>query len=305
MGAERDPVAFNARIEALIDVLESSSDGATRDRAKELLRLVLEFHATGLARMIDILAEEPRRTARLTTDPVIAALLALHDLVPPEPPRLIQISRGPSAPSPDATDALVARGHGGSCERCGAPLDDRHRHVVDINTRELSCRCRACWLLLASDESARSQRAVPDRCVQGPALSLSRVQWDALQIPVEMAFFLSNSAIGRTIAFYPSPAGATESALPLAAWRDVVDANPWVRSALPDVEAVLVRKERDDDRYQCFILPIDACYELVGRIRLHWTGFAGGEGVRMAVDAFFAGVAARTSAAGTDGASSR
>jgi hypothetical protein len=38
---------------------------------------------------------------------------------------------------------------------------------------------------------------------------------------------------------------------------------------------------------------VDACYELVGRIRRHWTGFEGGEEAWLEIDAFFAGLPAR------------
>jgi hypothetical protein len=124
---------------------------------------------------------------------------------------------------------------------------------------------------------------------------LSAAQWDALQLPVNIAFFMFNSVIGRTVAFYPSPAGATESALSLSAWHDVENANPWVRAAAPDVEALLVRKSRSaSDDYEGFIVPIDACYDLVGRIRVQWSGFDGGEGVRTEIDRFFAGVIRRS-----------
>jgi hypothetical protein len=121
-------------------------------------------------------------------------------------------------------------------------------------------------------------------------------QWQALQIPVSIAFFMINGAIGRTIAFYPSPAGATESALPLTAWREVETANPWLRIMAADVEALLVRQIHDNgrDAYDGFIVPIDACYDLVGRIRLHWTGFAGGDAVRNEIDRFFSDVAGRS-----------
>jgi hypothetical protein len=35
-------------------------------------------------------------------------------------------------------------------------------------------------------------------------------------------------------------------------------------------------------------VPIDACYELVGRIRTHWKGLDGGDDVRTEMDRFFA-----------------
>jgi hypothetical protein len=112
---------------------------------------------------------------------------------------------------------------------------------------------------------------------------------------VSIAFFMINSSIGRTIAFYPSPAGATESALPLTAWHDIEHTNAWVRTLVPDVEALLVRKGRDaDDGCDGFIVPIDACYDLVGRIRVHWNGFSGGAEVQSEMDQFFMEIAARS-----------
>ena len=41
-----------------------------------------------------------------------------------------------------------------------------------------------------------------------------------------MAFFFHNSVLGRIVAQYPSPAGATESLLDLAAWDAIAAANP-------------------------------------------------------------------------------
>ncbi len=40
-------------------------------------------------------------------------------------------------------------------------------------------------------------------------------------------------------------------------------------------------------------MPIDACYELVGRLRRLWKGFDGGSEVHRALDAFFDTVGAR------------
>ena len=34
----------------------------------------------------------------------------------------------------------------------------------------------------------------------------------------------------------------------------------------PDVEALLVRRERDAS-FECYLVPIDACYELTGIVR--------------------------------------
>lgn len=281
-----DTTSFDARIEALTAALEASPDVHARECAKELVQLVLEFHGSGLKRLVEILGGAPRLVSdRVAADPVIASLLALHDLLPEQPPPapLIQIKHAPAeAPEP------TVHTPDSTCERCGAALPESHRHCVNVETRRLSCTCRACWLLAGADPRGRSVRAVPDRYVQGPALRLTDSQWDALQIPVGIAFFMFNSALGRMIAFYPSPAGATESALPLDAWAYVARDNPWVRTAEPDVEAVLVRRTRDVDHgCACFVVPIDACYDLAGRIRLHWSGFDGGQAVAGEIERFF------------------
>ena len=112
-----------------------------------------------------------------------------------------------------------------------------------------------------------------------------------------MAFFFMNSELGRMAAFYPSPAGATESLLPLGAWERVIDANPDFSDAATDVEALLLR--RDDDKTACYLVPIDVCYELVGRVKMHWRGFSGGETVWAEIDAFFAGLQERSERVGS------
>ena len=95
-------------------------------------------------------------------------------------------------------------------------------------------------------------------------------------IPINLAFFFQNSLDSRVSALYPSPAGATESLLPLAAWNNIVQANPALHQLEPDVEALLVNRvgqARETAPAEYYIVPIDACYKLVGLIRLHWRGF--------------------------------
>ena len=133
-------------------------------------------------------------------------------------------------------------------------------------------------------------RAVPDRYLAFPGFRLDQADWDDLQIPVGLAFLFRNSAQDRVVAFYPGPAGATESELPLAAWERVLEANPGLATVLPDVEALLVRGTREDEGFTCHVVPIDACYELVGRMRQTWRGFDGGQEAHLALDEFFAKV---------------
>ena len=66
-------------------------------------------------------------------------------------------------------------------------------------------------------------------------------------------------------------------------------------AAAPDVEAILVsRGPLDQDGVDTFLVPIDACYELAGRMRLLWRGFDGGAEARQSVAEFLDRVRARS-----------
>lgn len=181
---------------------------------------------------------------------------------------------------------------GERCDMCAEPINSDHPHVVSLESRALMCTCRGCYLLFTDQEAQLRYRAVPDRYLSFPGFTTDRGQWEELQIPVGLAFLFHNSAQDRTIAFYPGPAGATESELPLGAWEQILAANPALDVLLPDVEALLVRHV--DGQPVCHLVPVDACYELVGRLRLLWRGFDGGSEAHEAMDAFFAGVEARS-----------
>lgn len=185
---------------------------------------------------------------------------------------------------------------GESCEMCAAPVGDDHRHIVDLDQRAILCSCRGCALLFDGEAAAQGRyRAVPDRYLRVEPFELSPVQWAALQVPVGVAFVVHNTRLDSTVAFYPSPGGATESELPLDSWGDIVADNPALRDVAPDVEAVLLRTGSGPGGFDAapprgFVVPVDRCYELVGMLRMTWRGFDGGQEARTAMDEFFADV---------------
>ena len=190
---------------------------------------------------------------------------------------------------------------GERCDMCAEPVGEQHQHVVDLESRSLMCACRACYLLFTDEHARLRYRAVPDRYLSFPDFRLGKAEWESLQIPVGLVFVFRNSVQDRTVAFYPGPAGATESELPLADWDRVMAANPALRLLRPDVEALLVRATDgdpddgpDDGSFRCHLVPIDACYELVGTMRQTWRGFDGGQEARAAMAAFFARVEQRS-----------
>ena len=198
--------------------------------------------------------------------------------------RLKSLLAGRPAPPPRAGGGKDAEER---CELCGTPIPPEHRHMVNLETRSLLCACRPCGMLFTRDGAAGGKyRTIPERYLYARDLVLTEAQWEGLQIPVGIAFFFHHSGLGHAAAFYPSPAGATESLLPLGTWEELARSNPLLASLEPDVEALLVYKRPAG--FECYVVPIDACYELVGRIRRRWRGFEGGEEAWAEIADFFA-----------------
>jgi hypothetical protein len=193
------------------------------------------------------------------------------------------------------------------CEMCATEIPAEHGHVADLEASSLTCACRACYLLFTDAGAGRGRyRAIPDRYLTDPAHPMSASEWDSLEIPVGLAFFLRDSRDGGVTGFYPSPAGATECRLDLGAWDQLGSDHPLLAAADPDVEAVLISRSTTGSSttgssttgssttgIECFVVPVDACYELAGRMRLQWRGFDGGTEARASIAAFLEGVRAR------------
>jgi Family of unknown function (DUF5947) len=197
----------------------------------------------------------------------------------------------PSDPPVPATFAAAAVAEE-KCEMCAEVVPADHAHVADLESSSLLCACRACYLLFTQAQAGRGRyRAVPDRYLADAEHPLSPGEWEELEIPVGLAFFLRSSQRDEVAAFYPSPAGATECRLDLAAWARLAGAHPLLSAMDDDVEALLIAKS--DDGIESFLVPIDACYELAGRMRLTWRGFDGGSEARHSIDDFLGTVRAR------------
>ena len=179
------------------------------------------------------------------------------------------------------------------CEMCAAQVAAAHGHVADLQGASLLCACRACYLLFTQRNAAGGRfLAVPDRYLFDPDRVMTVAEWDQLEIPVSLAFFLRTSRGGGELTgFYPSPAGVTECRLDLQLWERLVADYPLLGAPADDVEAALI--SRSDDGVAYFLVPIDACYELAGRMRLYWHGFDGGTEARASIAAFLADVRQR------------
>jgi hypothetical protein len=199
--------------------------------------------------------------------------------------RLAALARRPAAA---AARALTAEAEE-RCELCDQAIPPGHRHVLDVRERRLLCACRACSILFdTSGAGGDHYRLVPDRCRLVSDFALDDALWGRLRLPVEIAFLFESTPAGRVVAFYPSPAGATESLLELGAWEDLAVCNPVLASVQADVEALLVN--RAGGAREHFLVPVDRCYALTGLIRTRWRGLAGGEEVWQELGRFFADV---------------
>ncbi|MGW4892023.1 DUF5947 family protein [Kitasatospora sp. NPDC004240] len=178
------------------------------------------------------------------------------------------------------------------CAFCGQRVPEAHRHLVDTEEQALTCVCTACGLLFQRPGAAGGRyRSVPDRHLVDPDHPIGEDAWTALGIPVAAAFLFRNSRQQRLVLLYPGPGGATESEPDEAAWQAALGGSRLAAALEPDVEALLLR--RTDGEVHCRLVPIDVCYELVGRLRRCWKGFDGGAEARAELDAFFARLAER------------
>jgi hypothetical protein len=180
------------------------------------------------------------------------------------------------------------------CELCSAEVPPEHPHLIEPAIRKLRCTCDACAILFSAQGT--KYKRVPRRVLALDNFHLSDAQWESLMVPISMAFFYRSTPDARVVAFYPSPAGATESQLALETWTDLEDANPVLKEMEADVEALLVNRigyVRGSAAPEYYVLPIDQCYKLAGIIRASWRGLSGGAEVWQKIGQFFDGLKQR------------
>ena len=173
---------------------------------------------------------------------------------------------------------------GERCDLCSAPLPPEHQHLLEPVARQLFCACDACAVLFTGTGETKYKR-VPRGSRALADFQLTDDRWADLGVPIALAFFFHSTPADQVVAVYPSPGGATESPLAAEAWQGLVDDNPSLASLTPDVEALLVNRVRG--AREVYRVPIDKCYGLVGLIRTHWRGLAGGAEVWKHVEGFF------------------
>lgn len=169
----------------------------------------------------------------------------------------------------------------GRCDLCAAPRADDHAHLAEPARRSVACVCQDCARLFPAEAGGRFRR-IPEQVRALPADAFEAEGWQALGVPIGLAWFTRNDD-GRSTANYPSPVGTAQSALDAEAEAILARVPAW-SSLLPEVEAVLVH--RVQARPEAWCVPIDLCYRLVGSLRMQWEGITGGAGAGRAVEEF-------------------
>ena len=169
------------------------------------------------------------------------------------------------------------------CELCGAGLPPDHRHLIHLDERKLLCACETCWSIRSGEAQFRPAGVRTEWLAD---FDLPDEAWASFSIPIGLAFFMRTGDPDRVVAFYPSPAGATESEIDASSWKRVRAMNPALERLEPDSEALIVN--RMSEPHQHAIAPIDDCYRLVGMIKSSWEGISGGEGPALEIARFFA-----------------
>jgi Fe-S cluster biogenesis protein NfuA len=217
--------------------------------------------------------------------------LEIQGMVAPQS-NLVQLKR--SVKQNASTPAPIER-----CELCSVGLAPDHKHLIDPASRKLICACDPCAILFSNQEGKYLRASTRINFLNN--FRMTDAQWDSLMIPIGMAFFYQSTQAGKIIAFYPSPAGPTESLLTLESWQEIVEENPILRAMESDVEALLVNRLDSNGEKSCseyYLVPIDECYKLVGLIRSKWHGLSGGTEVWKEIKQFFAGLKERSAPIG-------
>lgn len=80
-----DPAVVGDRVEQLLEA-SAVAGPVARERAEELVRLVVDLYGAGLERLLDLVHEagalDDRLVATLAADELVSALLLVHDLHP-------------------------------------------------------------------------------------------------------------------------------------------------------------------------------------------------------------------------------
>jgi hypothetical protein len=153
------------------------------------------------------------------------------------------------------------------CELCAQAISVEHAHLLEPEARRVFCACPACAALFEQEQHRQGARylRVDRRAARLLDVDIDDASWGELRVPTGLAFFTTRSRTREVVATFPGRSGIIESYVPLKAWGELEHRFPRLVGILPDVEALLVRRNSRHQDY--FQVSIDHCYELSGLLR--------------------------------------
>src|SRR5271168_40222 len=82
----------------------------------------------------------------------------------------------------------IAHAEATVCDLCSLPIPPEHPHLVEPESHRFLCVCKACDTLLG-DRQDRKYVRVPQETRLLSDFRVSDAEWDALGIPIGLAFF--------------------------------------------------------------------------------------------------------------------
>lgn len=153
------------------------------------------------------------------------------------------------------------------CELCAESIAVEHEHLLEPDARRVFCACPSCAALFSQEQERQGARylRLQRRAARLVGLSIDDASWADLSVPVGLAYFTMRSRTGEVVATFPGRSGLIQSFVPLKAWSALERRFPVLKSVLPDVEALLVRRtSRHQDYFQA---SVDHCFELAELLR--------------------------------------
>ena len=130
------------------------------------------------------------------------------------------------------------------CDLCSEPIPPEHRHLLDLETRELRCACRRAACCSTARAPAAGTTPGPRPAAAAGRLRARRRAWEELRIPVDMAFFFHRARGRARRRLLPGADGRDRVAARAARLGGDRGRQPRARGMEPDVEALLVNRAR-------------------------------------------------------------
>ena len=154
---------------------------------------------------------------------------------------------------------------GERCDFCAKPVAPQHSHLIDLKARRIMCGCRPCALTFEPDGAARGRfKLVPERFARIDDLRARRrdvgCAANSDRARVLFSQFGRRERLRRSIPGRPVLRNRNCRSMP---GKPIAERHPVLSTLRADVEAILLAAACATAT-DCFIVPIDAAYELVG-----------------------------------------